>query len=72
MRNVRDKTVVMNLGKQMFPGRAHVLTRIYEDATRKPFSYLLLDLRQQTPEMLRFRTNIFPPDQPMIAYHPLL
>jgi hypothetical protein len=61
MRNVRDKSVVMNLGRQMFPGQAHVLTRIYEDATNnKPFSYLLIDLRQETPDVLRFRTNIFP------------
>lgn len=62
MRNVRDKSAVMNLGKQMFPGRAHVLTKIYEDATHnRPYSHLLLDLRQETPEVLRFRTNIFPP-----------
>lgn len=71
MRNVRDKTCVMNLGRQMFPGRAQVLTKIYENATNKPFSYLLIDLRQQTPELLRFRTNIFPSDSaPQITYLP--
>jgi hypothetical protein len=72
MRNVRDKTSVLSLGRQMFPGRAQVLTKIYEDATRGAFSYLLIDLRQQTPENLRFRTNIFPNDpQPQTVYIPV-
>ena len=32
----------------------------YKDATREPYSYLLLDLRPEQHEDLRLRTNVFP------------
>jgi hypothetical protein len=32
----------------------------FQDATAKPHGYLLIDLKQSTPEHLRLRTNILP------------
>ena len=32
----------------------------YQDATTKPHGYLVADLKQSTPEILRYRTKIFP------------
>ena len=32
----------------------------YKDATREPYSYLLLDLRPEQDEDLRLRTNVIP------------
>jgi len=32
----------------------------YKDATREPYSYLLVDLRPEQHEDLRLRTNVFP------------
>jgi hypothetical protein len=31
---------------------------IYEDATSKPFGYLLIDLKSDTPDKFRFRTRM--------------
>ena len=32
----------------------------FHDATSDPYGYLLIDLKQDTPEHLRLRTRIFP------------
>ena len=32
----------------------------YKDATREPFSYLMLDFRPEQDDHLRLHTNIFP------------
>ena len=48
------------LAKQMFPGRTQYLLDSFHDATKKPFSYLLIDCHPQTPENIRLRTSIFP------------
>lgn len=66
-RSIRDRTVVQSLGKQMFPKRSNFLVRVYEDATdNKPYSYLFIDLRQETPDFLRLRTGIFLEDKHMV------
>lgn len=71
MRNVRDKTSVAALARQMFPGKPQLLQDIYSAATNKePFSYLLIDLRQETPHELRFRARIFPSEAPQHVYLP--
>ena len=59
-KNPRDKSQIMHLGKQMFPGQTHYVTEAYKSATEKPHGYLLFDLTQDTPDNLRLRTNIFP------------
>ena len=48
------------------------LQESYNDATSQPHGYLLLDLKQDTPDQIRFRTNIFPGDNSyQIVYTPL-
>ncbi len=32
----------------------------FADATSMPYGYLFIDLKQDTPEHMRLRTNIFP------------
>ena len=59
----RDKTIVQHLGNQMFPKNTKFLMDAFEDATQAPYGYLLMDLRQDTPEEMRIRTNIFPEEQ---------
>ena len=56
----RDKSAISTLASQMYPGKAQFLKMIFTDATKDPHSYLLIDLKQQTPDYLRLRTNIFP------------
>ena len=56
----RDVMQVQHLARQMYPGQTHFIREAFQDATAKPYSYLLIDLRPDTPEDLRLRTNIFP------------
>ena len=39
--------------------RTRFVTDAYVDATKTPYSYLLFDLRQETSENIRIRTDIF-------------
>src|SRR5258705_6503818 len=57
--NRRDQSQVTTLGKQVFPGHSKFFKEVYEDATRDPYSYLMLDLKPNTPEEFRLRANIF-------------
>jgi IVa2 protein len=59
LKNVSDKLQISNLGKQMFPGKQTYFMDAYNDATAKPYSYLLIDLHPTTPDEIRLRSNIF-------------
>ena len=66
-RSPRDKTQIMNLAKQMYPGNAKFVLEAYENAAERSHEYLVIDLRSNTPEQFRLRTNIFP-DETQYAY----
>ena len=38
------------------------LLKVYQKVTRKPYTYLLIDQHQETPDEVRIRTRIFPSD----------
>ena len=59
-KNPRDKSQIINLGKQIYPGMSKFVNEAFISATQTPNSYILFDLRQETSEDLRLRTNIFP------------
>jgi len=61
-KNPRDASQFASLARQMYPNRSTFAVEAYKDATRQPFSYLLVDLRPEQDEDLRLRTNIFPGD----------
>ena len=61
MKNPSDRLQVQTLARQLFPHNSKYLLEAYNDATEKPFSYLLIDLTQATPEKFRIRANIFSP-----------
>ena len=44
LKNPRDKLQLINLGRQLFPGNNKYFVSAIEDATRKPFSHVILDL----------------------------
>ena len=46
----------------------HKLIEAYKLATNKPYSYLLIDLCQNTPENLKYRSNIFNDNNTQIIY----
>ncbi len=56
----RDASQILHLAKQMYPGHVKYMQEVFQDATSVPHGYLLVDLKQDTPEHLRLRTHIFP------------
>ena len=59
-KNPRDAVQVATLARQMYPGRSKFLAEAFKDATDKAYGYLLIDLKPDTEEKYRIRTNIFP------------
>ena len=55
----RDTTVVSHLAKQMYPGGVRYTQEAFKEATSRPYGYLLVDLKHETPEHLRLPTNVF-------------
>ena len=68
-KNPRDAMLVSTLARQMYPGQNKFLVEAFKNATEKPFGYLLLDLKPDTDEKYRIRTNIFP-DERQYVYIP--
>lgn len=56
----RDAMQVEQLARQMYPGNTKFMREAFADATKEPFSYLLIDLKPDTPDNMRLRTKIFP------------
>ena len=65
-KNPRDVSQITHLAKQMYPGKVNYVLEAFKDATTKPYGYLLFDLRQETPDHMRLRTNVFPPDYQIV------
>jgi len=59
MKNKRDGASVSYLARQISPYNTRYITEAYLQATQKPYSYLLFDLRQETNDLIRIRSNIF-------------
>ena len=68
MKNSRDREQIRNLARQVYPGRSQFLVKSYEDATKDPFSYLLLDFKNTTPETMRVRAGVLP-GETMFVYN---
>ena len=68
-KNPRDATQISHLAGQMYPGKSKFMIEAYRDATSTPFSYLLIDLKPDTDDKLRLRSNIFP-DETHYVYAP--
>ena len=59
-KNPRDGSQITHLAKQMYLGKTHYMRHAFELATTRSHGYLLVDLKQTTPERLRLRSHIFP------------
>jgi hypothetical protein len=57
-KNPVDKQSIMTLAKQMYPGKTQYFLEKFEQATRKPSQFLLVDLKTTTPEHLRLWHDI--------------
>ena len=69
--NPRDATQLLHLARQMYPRCTKFALEAFKDATTVPYGYLLVDLKQDTPEDMRLRTCIFPDDDVQYVYLPV-
>lgn len=58
MKNKRDASSVSYLARQMSPYHTKYITEAYAQATKNPYSYLFFDMRQETNDLVRLRSNI--------------
>ena len=62
-KNPRDKLQVLTLAKQVYPGGTDFFLKQYERAVRRPYEYLLIDLKTTTQNDCRLRTNVLPGEE---------
>ena len=67
-KNPSDATQIHVIGRQMYPGKPQFLSSVNRVVSKEPHSYLFLDLRQETPEDYRVRSNILSHEFPMKVY----
>jgi hypothetical protein len=66
-KNPRDLSQIMALAHQMYPQRTKYCLEAYTAATAQPHGYLVIDMKQETRNILRLRSHIFP-GKKQIAY----
>ena len=59
-KNPRDNLQFSVLARQMYPTKSKFVVEAYENATTIPYGYLFLDLKSDTEEPYRIRTNVIP------------
>ena len=68
MKNPRDNRQIRSLAEQLSPYKPKHIIQSFNRATKKPFSYFLIDCHQRTPDHLRYRTNVIPGEGPIIVF----
>lgn len=69
-KNPRDKTQIRYLARQVSPDNPKFVEDAYKDATQNAYGYLMIDLKQDTDDAFRFKTNIFPVNRYCNVYLP--
>jgi len=64
--NIRCIEQLAVLGRQIFPGKGKMFVNIFKDATKSPYSYLVLNLTPNVDMKYRMLTQIFPGEDPII------
>lgn len=67
--NVRDTSMISTLGRQIFPQYPKFLMEAFIDATSHPFGYLFVDLKTNSDQKLRVRSDVFSSER-VIIYRP--
>lgn len=62
-KNPRDGSQITHLAKQMYPDKIKYVKEAFTNATTRPHGYLFVDLKQDTPDNLRLRTDVLKSQQ---------
>ena len=61
--NLTDVSQIMALAHQMYPRRTEFFLEVFARATARPHVYMVIDMKQNTPDILRLRAFIFPGEE---------
>ena len=64
----RNSSKIIHLAKQISPYNIDFIVKSYKEATKEPYSYLLFDFKQSTPEEIRIRSKVFQSEGIMTVY----
>ena len=67
--NPIDRQQVATLARRIYPSTSVTFMKRFEEATSRPYGYLVVDLKSSTPEQDRLRTNIFE-SQDQLVFEP--
>lgn len=67
--NLRDRSMINTLGRQIYPEHPSFILAAFDDAIKTPYGYLFVDLKSDTDEKLRVRTNVFPGES-VVVFRP--
>lgn len=67
-KNPRDRQQFNFIARQIYPENSKELVRVYNEVTKAPHSYLIIDLTQNINDLLRFRTDIFSKDYLAVVF----
>ena len=73
MKSPRARSQIATLASQMYPKRSRFVLDAYDDVSKAGgYSYLFLDLKADTPEQLRVRSNVLGENNlPQVVYTPM-
>jgi len=69
-KNPRENAQIGYLARQINPHNYKWIVDAYYEATKQPYNCLVIDMTQETPDNLRFRSNILPSEFPMKVWMP--
>jgi hypothetical protein len=60
-KNPRDSTQIDTLSRQIHPGKYKILIECFQDAMRKPYGHLVIDLKTDTRRRIIQSTYVYLP-----------
>lgn len=64
----RDRSQFSYLARQIYPENPRALENAFKSCIALPYGYLLVDLTQNCPDSIRFRSDIFSPNYSAVCY----
>ena len=67
-KNPHNALQVSVLARQLLPSRLKHFIEAYRNATSLPYGHSFCDFTQDTPDQIRYQTNIMPHERPIVVY----
>ena len=66
LKNMRNRSQIAHLGRELFPKNPKILLESYEDCMKEPYGYLVVDISPHSDDAYRLRSHVFPGEDPVI------